>query len=76
MTHNQFGYYIHGRSSNGMAEVSMQKMTQALEREETGLTSKRGLAADSDHQTFSLSMSFKLSKEYIRVMKSLEVFFI
>lgn len=75
MTHNQYGYYIHGRSSNGKAEVSMQGMIQALERENTNLTAKRGLEGGSNHQTFSLSMSYRLSKEFIRVVKSFDQVF-
>lgn len=42
MTHSQYGYYVHGRSPHGNADASMQKMTEALVREENDLTAKRG----------------------------------
>jgi meckelin len=43
MTHTQFGYYIHGRSPHGNVDVSMQRMSEALLKEQNDVTSKRGL---------------------------------
>ena len=71
MTHCQFGYYIHGRSPHGNADTNMQEMSQALLKEESGLAAKRGLEESSDHQTFSVSVSDKLSKQYSKVMSVL-----
>jgi meckelin len=68
MTHSQFGYYIHGRSPHGNADSSMQQMAQALLKEQNGMTTKRGLEEGSDHQTFSISITNKLSKQYSKVM--------
>ena len=72
MTHTQFGFYIHGRSPHGYADSNMHKMTEALLKEEENLTSKRGLEQGSDHQTFSISISPKLSKQYAKVMLPLQ----
>jgi hypothetical protein len=71
MTHDQFGYYIHGESPLGDADISMQQMAQALFRESTGLTTSRGISKDSDHQTFSISVSKRLSGQYGRVKRTL-----
>lgn len=68
MTHSQYGFYIHGRSPHGNADTSMQQMAQALQKEENNLLTKRGLEEGSDHQTFSVSLSNKLSKQYSKVM--------
>lgn len=68
MTHTQFGHYIHGRSPHGYADISMQQMTQALLKEQEDRTTKRGLGQNSDHQTFSILISNKLSSEYTKVM--------
>ena len=68
MTHTQYGYYVHGRSPHGNADTSMQHMTEALHNEENSMTAKRGLEKDSDHQTFSISISDRLSRQYAKVM--------
>ena len=72
MTHTQFGYYIHGRSPHGNVDISMQKMSEALLKEKEDKTAKRGLEEGSDHQTFSISISEKLSRQYARVMHPLK----
>jgi len=71
MTHAQYGFYIHGRSPHGNADTGMQQMAQALLKEENDLSSKRGLEEGSDHQTFSISISGRLSKQYSKVMSPL-----
>ena len=71
MTHSQYGYYIHGRTSHGNADTSMQGMANALEKEENNLLTKRGLEEGSDHQSFSISLSNKLSKQYSKVISPL-----
>ena len=67
MTHTQFGYYIHGRSPHGNADTNIQHMTQSLLKEELDLTSRRGLI--DDHQTFSISVMSKLTRQYSKVMQ-------
>ena len=39
MAHGEFGYYIHGRSVHGRADVSMREMSEMLEREVVSLAS-------------------------------------
>ena len=76
MTHSQYGYYIHGRSPHGNADTSMQVMAHALHKEENNLLTKRGLEDNSDHQTYSVSLSSRLSKQYSKVINPLyEVIF-
>ena len=41
MSHTQYGYYIHGRSPHGNTDVSMQKMSEALLKEQNDVTAKR-----------------------------------
>ena len=72
MTHTQFGYYIHGRSPHGHADSNIHQMTEALLKEEVDLMAKRGLEQGSDHQTFSINISAKLSKQYAKVMHPLQ----
>jgi meckelin len=68
MTHTQFGYYIHGHSSHGDADISMQLLSQYLTKEREGLLSRRGLETNNDEQTFSISITDKLSRQYAKVM--------
>lgn len=76
MTHTQYGYYIHGRSPHGNADTSMQQMALSLLKEQEDLTTKRGLE-NSDDQTYSISVSDKLSKQYAKVMTPIyEVLFL
>lgn len=71
MTHSQYGYYIHGRSPHGYADTSMQHMTEALVKESNDLTTKRGLENGSNHQTFSIAIPLKLTRQYFKVMRPL-----
>lgn len=68
MTHKQYGFYIHGRSPHGNADTSMQQMSLALEKENNNNTATRGLKQGSDVQTFSISVSEKINKEYSKIV--------
>jgi meckelin len=68
MTHTQFGYYIHGRSPLGFADTSLQKMIESLAKEAEDLTAKRGLEPNTNHQSFSISVSSKLTQQYGKVI--------
>jgi meckelin len=68
MTHTQFGYYIHGRSPHGNADSSISQMIQALRKEKDDMTGNRGLGPNNNHQTFSILISDKLSKEYAKAL--------
>ncbi len=71
LTHTQYGYYIHGRSPHGFSDSSMYQMIQALSKEEYDLMAKRGLEPSSNHQTFSIFITFKLSRFISKITASL-----
>lgn len=58
MFDNEFkGYYIHGRSPYGQAEVSSSDLLKSLEYESTGQAQQRGLTPDDPNlQTFEIFM--------------------
>lgn len=62
---NFHGYYIHGRSPFGQAEVSAQSLEMALEFESTGKAHMRGMTEQlPDLQTFEIFMSQELLENY------------
>ena len=71
LTHTQYGYYIHGRSVQGSADKSMSGMIAGLRREESNLTSKRGLGSNSSHQTFSVLIQDTLNNQYTNAFRLL-----
>ena len=71
MTNDQYGYYIHGRSPNGIADTNMKQMTLALEKEENDLVAHRGLVPDTEHQVFSMALVSKMRRQYTKVMHPL-----
>ena len=59
------GYYIHGRSPYGQAEISTEKLKKALEFEASGKAQIRGLSeANPSMQTFEIFIPRDLLKEY------------
>ena len=49
------GYYIHGRSPYGQAEISTEKLMKALEFEASGQAHMRGICDEEpDMQTFEI----------------------
>jgi len=64
MAHGEFGYYIHGRSVHGRADVSMREMSEMLEREVNDLVGKRGLVPQTEHQTFIMALPKRLRQRY------------
>ena len=65
--HRRFGYYIHGRSANGRADVNMKEMNELLKREEDDLCSKRGLVPNTDQQTFEMTLPIAMFDQYSRL---------
>lgn len=49
-THDCRGWYLHGMSPHGPAEVGLMKMTQQLEEEAEDLGKRRGLVENTDDQ--------------------------
>jgi len=61
------GYYIHGRSPYGQAEVSMEKLALALEFEASGKAHIRGMHDKyPTMQTFEIFISNDLMTSYRR----------
>ncbi|XP_014675060.1 PREDICTED: meckelin-like [Priapulus caudatus] len=71
MQYEQWGYYIHGRSVNGVADTDMWETYQQLKREEQSLRQSRGLLPNTDQQTFQMAISKKLRAHYDRVFSPL-----
>ena len=74
MRYQRFGYYIHGRSPNGRADVNMKEMHELLKREEDDLCSKRGLIPNTDHQTFEMMLPVAISEQYVRMRSILTAY--
>lgn len=68
MLYPRFGYYIHGRNANGSGECGVSEMNALLEREERDLCSKRGLAPNSDKQTFLLILPRIINDHYRKLL--------
>eukprot|EP00039_Didymoeca_costata_P004639 m.75010 g.75010 ORF g.75010 m.75010 type:complete len:1006 (+) comp12487_c0_seq3:1381-4398(+) len=60
LTHSCYGYYIHGRSVHGIAQVSMAEMRRRLNNEASGQTGRRGLVPESDDQVFEIHVPWTL----------------
>ncbi|NXP53510.1 MKS3 protein, partial [Heliornis fulica] len=71
LSHNCFGYYIHGRSVHGHADTNMEEMNMNLKREAENLCSQRGLLPNTDGQTFQISISRKMRLHYDRIHETL-----
>lgn len=54
LTNDCRGFYLHGMSPHGPAEVSLLKMTKQLEEEADDLGKRRGLVENSDDQVCDL----------------------
>lgn len=67
----KYGFYIHGRSPHGHADVNMQEMHELLTREENDLCSKRGLIPNTDQQTFQMSLPISLYEHIARMRSAL-----
>ncbi len=63
----QYGFYIHGRLANGVADVNMKDMLDYLNREVHGKIGSRGLEPNSDDQTFIIRVdrTFRLQYEIL-----------
>lgn len=68
MLYPRFGYYIHGRNANGTGDCGIAEMNALLEREERDLCTKRGLAPNSDQQTFVLVLPKIINDHYRKIL--------
>lgn len=59
------GYYIHGRSPYGQAEISTEKLQKALNFEAAGQANMRGISdEDPEMQTFEIFIPISLMQHY------------
>ena len=56
-----YGYYIHGRSVHGEADVGLRQLVLDLEKEKDSLVGQRGLASGSDDQVFTMYVPISLT---------------
>ncbi|GFT73874.1 hypothetical protein NPIL_460851 [Nephila pilipes] len=64
----RFGYYIHGRSTHGKADVNMKEMHEFLRKEEEDLCGHRGLLPDTDQQTFQILLPSGVHDQFLRLL--------
>lgn len=67
LTHDNYGYYIHGRSVHGRSDTSLRELYENFKREEDSLCDKRGLEPDSDNQTFEVLLPEKFRAHYEKI---------
>lgn len=70
LMHRCYGFYIHGRSVHGHADVSIETMHSYLKKEEENLCPLRGLEANSDIQTFEVLITDRTRALYDRITLS------
>uniref|UniRef100_UPI00398E4F66 meckelin-like n=1 Tax=Pristiophorus japonicus TaxID=55135 RepID=UPI00398E4F66 len=71
LLHRCYGYYIHGRSVHGQADIGMESMYLNLKKEEDNLCAMRGLEPNMDVQTFEVLISNKVRQQYDRILSPL-----
>ncbi|GCB74576.1 hypothetical protein scyTo_0003667 [Scyliorhinus torazame] len=71
LLHRCYGYYIHGRSVHGQADIGMESMYLNLKKEEGNLCAMRGLEPNMDVQTFEVLISNKVRQQYDRILSSI-----
>ncbi|XP_067853617.1 meckelin-like [Heptranchias perlo] len=71
LMHRCYGYYIHGRSVHGQADIGMETMYLNLKKEEDNLCAMRGLEPNTDIQTFEVLISNKVRQQYDRILSPL-----
>lgn len=70
----KYGFYIHGRSTHGRADINMKEMHEHLRREEEDLCGHRGLLPSSEQQTFQMSLPEGLHEQYQRLLQPLRTY--
>ncbi|MPC34408.1 meckelin-like [Portunus trituberculatus] len=71
LEHKMYGYYIHGRSAHGFADVDMQSIYEQMKREEEDLCGHRGLEPSSECQTFEVMVTPKFREKYDTILRPL-----
>ncbi|XP_032649664.2 meckelin-like [Chelonoidis abingdonii] len=71
LMHGCYGFYVHGRSVHGHADVGMDAMHACLRKEEENLCLLRGLEANSDIQAFEVLLTDRARQLYDKIMQPL-----
>ncbi|XP_072136034.1 meckelin-like isoform X4 [Mobula birostris] len=71
LLHRCYGFYIHGRSVHGQADINMETMYLNLKKEEDNLCAMRGLEPNMEIQTFEVLISSKVRQQYDRILSPL-----
>ncbi|XP_068208396.1 meckelin [Palaemon carinicauda] len=74
LEHKMFGYYIHGRSVHGYADVDMHSFYEQLKREEEDLCGHRGLEPSSECQTFEVAITNRFREQYDHILQPVKGF--
>lgn len=74
LEHTMYGYYIHGRSAHGYADIDMQSIYEQMKREEEDLCGHRGLEPSSECQIFEVSVTFKFREQYDTILQPVHSF--
>lgn len=61
MSNYSYGYYIHGRSVHGEADVGLRELVLQLEKEKDSLVGSRGLISGSEDQVFTIYVPSSLT---------------
>ncbi|KAI3379389.1 hypothetical protein SNEBB_010459 [Seison nebaliae] len=67
LSFRRYGFYIHGRSPHGEADVSIRQLVEFLEKEQKDLSGNRGLLPKSSQQTFVIRITEKFRRQYDRI---------
>jgi len=73
LSNNQYGYYIHGRSPQGTADINMKEMLDYFTREENKTIGSRGLEVNTTDQTFIVHVNQEFRKQYGILLSSYQV---
>ncbi|XP_071524785.1 meckelin [Panulirus ornatus] len=74
LEHTMYGYYIHGRSAHGFADVDMQSIYEQMKREEEDLCGHRGLEPSSECQIFEVAVTYKFREQYDTILQPVHKF--
>lgn len=70
---NQYGYYIHGRSPHGIADVNMKEMLDHLQSETEQKIGRRGLLPNSEDQIFIIRVDRAFRTQYEILLRHYQV---
>ncbi|XP_042225116.1 meckelin-like [Homarus americanus] len=74
LEHKMYGYYIHGRSAHGYADVDMQSIYEQMKQEEEDLCGNRGLEPSSECQIFEVAITYKFREQYDTILQPVHGF--